>query len=129
MSICTLTDAAKHQINKLCEENSCYAISLNLKGGGCAGFEYVWEMVKDPSEVESGDTVIDAEGVGKFVIGKQSLMFMFGTEVDYVKSIIGSSFEVKNPNAKSSCGCGVSINFDETKIDTNAEIVELSYRA
>jgi Fe-S cluster assembly iron-binding protein IscA len=39
-------------------------------------------------------------------------MFLAGSEIDYVKSIIGSTFEIKNPNAQSSCGCGVSINFD-----------------
>ena len=43
-------------------------------------------------------------------------MFLFGTELDYVKSIVGSNFEIKNPNAKSSCGCGISVNFDMEKI-------------
>jgi len=46
MSICTLTEAAQDQINALCKQNDCYGISLNVKGGGCAGFEYDWGLVK-----------------------------------------------------------------------------------
>jgi iron-sulfur cluster assembly protein len=43
-------------------------------------------------------------------------MFLFGTEVDFVKSIVGSNFEIRNPNSTSSCGCGVSVNFDVDKL-------------
>lgn len=116
MSICTLTESAKKQITKLCEENNCYAISLNLKGGGCAGFEYEWGTVAQASDLSSGDTVVEADSAGRFVIGNTSLMFLIGTEVDYVSSLVGSNFEIRNPNAKSSCGCGVSVNFDMDKI-------------
>jgi iron-sulfur cluster assembly accessory protein len=112
MNICTLTESAKRQIDLLCAENDCYAISLNLKGGGCAGFEYQWSMIKDPADIESGDEIISTDGAGKFVISGYSIMFLIGTEIDYVRSLVGSNFEVKNPNAKSSCGCGISVNFD-----------------
>ena len=95
MTICTITDTAKLQINTICEENAVYGVSLNLKGGGCAGFEYDW---------------------GTVATGSTSLMFLFGTEVDYVKSIMGSNFEIRNPNSTSSCGCGVSVNFDVDKL-------------
>jgi iron-sulfur cluster assembly protein len=119
MSICTLTDAAKQQINTLCVENNYYAISLNLKGGGCAGFEYDWGIIPTAEGIEAKDLVIDA-GEGKFVVGGHSMMFLFGTEVDYVKSIVGANFEIRNPNAKSACGCGVSVNFDMDKLATPA---------
>jgi iron-sulfur cluster assembly protein len=112
MNICTLTESAKTQINKLCEENNVWGISLNIKGGGCAGFEYDWGTVATPEDTEIGDEVINADGEGHFVIGAHSLMFLIGTEVDYVKSLVGSNFEIRNPNAHSSCGCGVSVNFD-----------------
>lgn len=114
MGICTLTPAADHQISKLCEENVCYAITLNLKGGGCAGFEYEWGTAQQ-EDLEEGDTVIKCDN-GNFAISKHSLMFLIGTEVDYVKSIVGSNFEIRNPNAQSSCGCGVSVNFDLDKL-------------
>lgn len=111
MSICTLTENAKIQINKLCTEHDVYGISLNIKGGGCAGFEYDWGTVSAEREVEPHDVIIST-GNGNFIVGATSLMFLIGTEVDYVKSLIGSNFEIRNPNAKSSCGCGVSVNFD-----------------
>jgi iron-sulfur cluster assembly accessory protein len=115
MNVCTLTEAAKTQINTLCKENNVYGISLNLKGGGCAGFEYDWGTIEDEGTLKKGDTIIDA-GAGKFVIGTTSLMFLLGTKVDYVKSLVGSNFEISNPNAQSSCGCGVSVNFDLEKL-------------
>jgi len=112
MSICTLTPAAKRQIDELCSENNCYAISLNIKGGGCAGFEYDWGTVAHASDLEPGDEVINTDQHGRFVVGIASTMFLIGTEVDYVRSLVGSNFEIRNPNAQSACGCGVSINFD-----------------
>jgi len=116
MSICTVTARANHQIGKLCQENDCYAISLNLKGGGCAGFEYEWGTLQ-VEEIEAHDFVIACDQ-GSLVIGAHSLMFLVGTEIDYVKSIVGSNFEIRNPNAKSACGCGVSVNFDIDKLAT-----------
>jgi iron-sulfur cluster assembly accessory protein len=116
MSICTLTDAAKQQIDKICEENEVYAVSLNIKGGGCAGFEYEWGTIDSPEQLEPGDEVLKTDTNCTFVIGAHSLMFLVGTEIDYKKDIIGSMFEIKNPNAQSSCGCGVSVNFDMDKL-------------
>jgi iron-sulfur cluster assembly accessory protein len=116
MSICTLTDAAKNQINALCKQHDCYAISLNLKGGGCAGFEYQWSIVKNINELSKLDLTIDTGDHGNFAIGAHSVMFLIGTEVDYVHSLTGTNFEIRNPNAKSSCGCGVSVNFDLDQI-------------
>lgn len=112
MSICTLTESAKKQIDALCKENNCYAISLNIRGGGCAGFEYDWGTIAHPSDLEPGDEIVHTDSAGRFVVGAHSLMFLIGTEVDYVRSLVGSNFEIRNPNAKSSCGCGVSVNFD-----------------
>ena len=116
MSIVTLTDKAKAKINELCAEKNAFAVSLNLKGGGCAGFEYDWGFVE---ESEPGDELI-ITGTGNLVIGKQSIMFLFNTELDYVSQIFGSNFEIRNPNAKSSCGCGVSVNFDFDKLKVPA---------
>ena len=57
MSICTLTDAAKTQIDIICKENNCIAVSLNMKGGGCAGFEYDWGTISDAQEIEISSKV------------------------------------------------------------------------
>ena len=126
MSICTLTDAAKQQIATICKENEVYAVTLNLKGGGCAGFEYDWATYKTAEELLADDTIIYGVEGATFVVGAISVMYLFGTEVDYVKSIIGSSFEINNPNAQSACGCGVSVNFNLDKVEENANITELT---
>ena len=118
MSLVFLTPSANSQIGKLCQENNCYAISLNIKGGGCAGFEYEWGTMTE-SEIEKNDILIPCEN-GNFVVGSTSLMFLLGSTIDYTKSIIGSTFEISNPNAQSSCGCGVSVNFDMDKVAENA---------
>ena len=112
MNICTLTDSAKKQIDTICEENSVYAVTLNLKGGGCAGFEYEWGTIDSPADLNENDHVIKTDSNCTFVIGAHSLMFLMGTEIDYKKDIMGAMFEIKNPNAQSSCGCGISVNFD-----------------
>src|SRR5210317_649087 len=111
MHICELTEAAQDQINKICKENDCFAVSLNLKGGGCAGFEYEWKTILSEEEIENNDEVIDT-GSGNLVIGSHSIMFLVGTTIDYKKDIMGSMFDIQNPNAQSSCGCGISVNFD-----------------
>jgi iron-sulfur cluster assembly accessory protein len=124
MSLVSITSTAEQQVSTLCKENDCYAISLNLKGGGCAGFEYDWGTIQE-EDLEENDFIIECDQ-GKLVIGSHSLMYLAGTEIDYVKSIIGSTFEIKNPNAQSACGCGVSVNFNLDKVEENAKITELT---
>lgn len=107
----TLTENAKIQINNLCQNENIHAITLNLKGGGCAGFEYDWGVCKSEDEIHQNDIVVDA-GQGKLVVGATSLMFLLGSEIDYETTLIGSNFVITNPNAQSSCGCGISVNFN-----------------
>jgi len=120
MTICTLTSSAEQQINTICKEHNVIAVTLNLKGGGCAGFEYDWGTISDARDIEEGDEIIATNEGFNFVNSKPNLMFLIGTEVDYVKSLVGSNFEIRNPNAQSSCGCGVSVNFDMDKLATPA---------
>jgi len=116
MEICTLTEAAQDQISLICRERNCFAVTLNLKGGGCAGFEYQWNTVDNQLELEENDEIIDA-GEGKLAIGSHSIMFLIGTVIDYKKDIMGAMFDIQNPNAQSSCGCGVSVNFNMDKLE------------
>jgi len=115
MGICTLTEAAQDRINELCTENHHWAVSLNLKGGGCAGFEYDWQFLSE-EKVEQGDEIIET-GNGRLVIGSHSLMFLIGTTIDYKQDIMGAMFDIQNPNAQSACGCGVSVNFNMDKLE------------
>ena len=106
MSLFTLTDSAKEQMAKLCQENNVAAVRLQVKGGGCAGFQYKWEL---ENEIADDDELFEFPQ-GQFVVDKQSVLFVAGTTIDYVKEVWGSSFQIKNPNATSSCGCGESFS-------------------
>ena len=115
MPILTLTDTAKQKIKDLCESNNKYAVSLGIKGGGCAGFSYDWGFA-DESTIQPSDELIEVDG-GKLVVDSHSVMYLLGTELNYVHEVFGSHFEINNPNTKSSCGCGESIQFNMETIN------------
>jgi len=110
MTVLTLTNKAKLKVQELCASNSKFAVKLSLKGGGCAGFSYDWGFA-DQSEIQQGDELISCDQ-GNLVVDSASIMFLLGTELDYVDEVFGSHFDIRNPNAKSSCGCGESVNFE-----------------
>jgi iron-sulfur cluster assembly protein len=112
--IVQLTQAAEEQVEKLANENEVYGVSLNIKGGGCAGFEYDWQLVSSPTDLAENDEVYKTKNGASFVIGVHSIMFLMGSIIDYKKDIMGAMFDIQNPNAHSSCGCGVSVNFDDS---------------
>lgn len=115
MSIIELTESAQDKINSLCKENKSYAVTLDMKGGGCAGFEYTWGFCEQ-EDIDDRDEIIDA-GEGKLVVGAHSIMFLIGTTIDYKNEIFGSHFDIINPNAQSSCGCGTSVSFNMEDLD------------
>ena len=94
------------------------AIRLGITGGGCAGFEYIFDSCND---------VVDTEDVrldyGKFavLINKISIPYLVGMTLDYQKEGLNEIFKFINPKETASCGCGVSINFDleKVKVDEN----------
>lgn len=108
MTILSLTDNAKKKIDELSADNK--SVSLSIKGGGCAGFEYVWNVISD-TDIEKGSEIIESTQ-GKLVVDPTSIMFLVGTEIDYETEIFGAMFKITNPNAKASCGCGTSVDFD-----------------
>ena len=102
-----ITDEAKNQMEKLLSKHpDKYAISLSVKGGGCAGFKYEWGFVNN-DEIEKTDTV-ESWDTGKFAVDGTSLLYIAGTKIDWKEEAFGSHFEISNPNATSSCGCGES---------------------
>ena len=78
-----------------------------VKGGGCSGFQYIFNIVDDVNE---NDQVFQKEE-SRVIIDNTSLQFLEGAEIDYCEELIGSSFKINNPNATSSCGCGTSFSF------------------
>ena len=103
-----ITTTAKTQIEKLLTDNpGNFAVSLSVKGGGCAGFKYQWGFAKTKDDVEKADHTVEWEN-GSFTVDATSLLYVMGTTLDYKQEVFGSQFEVINPNATSSCGCGES---------------------
>lgn len=106
MSLFEVTDNAKKQMNFLCQKNSKSAVKLSVIGGGCAGFKYEWSFVND-ADIQTDDEIVELDK-GKFVVDGKGILFLSGTQVDYVEEAFESSFQIKNPTAKSGCGCGES---------------------
>jgi len=79
-------------------------LRVAVEGGGCSGFQYEIAVAQSSN---ADDLVIERDGARLFV-DPVSLPYLLGSEVDWVEELIGASFKVKNPNAVSACGCGVS---------------------
>jgi iron-sulfur cluster insertion protein len=88
----SLTDSAKEYMKKVGQPN----VWLSVKGGGCSGFQYVWDVTNEEPTV------------GNLVVDPIAEMFVMGCTVDYVNELGGSYLKVINPNATASCGCGES---------------------
>ncbi len=97
------TDSAINQINHLLsskDKGSFFRIAI--KGGGCSGFQYDFSYEKSQN-----DDDLCHENI---LIDKTSADLLKGSEIDFVKELIGDSFKINNPQSKSSCGCGVSFS-------------------
>jgi iron-sulfur cluster assembly protein len=101
----TLTDIATKKVGEFLstQENENAGLRVAVKGGGCSGFQY--QLALDESR--DGDQVFDFEGIRIFV-DEQSLRYVDGSVVDYTESLMGSGFQVNNPNVVAACGCGSS---------------------
>ena len=107
-ALVALSDKAAEKISEIRgEENieETYALRLKVQGGGCSGFSY--DLYFDqPQETDRSFVV---KGV-KLMCDQMSLMYLVGTEVDYVEGLHGAGFKFINPNVKSTCGCGSSFS-------------------
>jgi iron-sulfur cluster insertion protein len=103
-----VTVAAASKISELLvEENKLDAgLRVFVQGGGCSGFQYGL-MIDEGEGDASTDAVVEVNGV-KLLVDPISARYLTGAEVDFVDNITGGGFTIKNPNAKSTCGCGSS---------------------
>jgi len=81
-------------------------LRIAVSGGGCSGFQYGFSFDDQRNE---DDFVFERDGVG-VVVDEVSLGLLDGAEVDFVEDLMGASFQIRNPNAASSCGCGNSFS-------------------
>ena len=106
----TLTETAAKKISdlRLEEGKPEWGLRIRIVGGGCSGMSY--ELGWDDTPVE-GDNVVETNGV-KVIVDSHSAPYLQGSEIDYVdNNMLGAGFAIKNPNVKSSCGCGSSHQF------------------
>ncbi|WP_090902293.1 iron-sulfur cluster insertion protein ErpA [Candidatus Nitrospira nitrificans] len=103
----TITPTAEGKIRELMqEEKDTVGLRVYVKGGGCHGYQYGMAFESVMSE---DDTVIE-KGDVKVIMDSQSAPLLAGCEVDFRDTVQGSGFEIKNPQAKTTCGCGSSFS-------------------
>lgn len=103
----TLSPAAAKRIQTIgAQEGRPVMLRVAVEGGGCSGFQYQFELV---DEAQPDDLKVERDGAAALV-DVVSLALLKGSEIDFVDELAGAEFRVRNPNAKSSCGCGVSFS-------------------
>ena len=107
MTDLTITERAAKKIGQILKaEPSGAMLRLSVLGGGCSGFQYKFDV---ESARADDDVTIERDGV-TMLVDPVSLQYLAGSEVDFVDDLIGASFKVNNPQAKTSCGCGTSFS-------------------
>jgi iron-sulfur cluster assembly accessory protein len=117
--VLTVTPTAVNIIRTLLEQRSIpnHALRVFVSGGGCSGLQYGMAFEESPRDF---DTVVSVEGV-RLIVDPTSMMYLQGSVIDYVDSLMGGGFRIENPNAVSSCGCGHSFKTkDQAGEDTEA---------
>jgi iron-sulfur cluster insertion protein len=102
------TTAAAAKVRQLIDEegNALLKLRVYIQGGGCSGFQYGFEFDEEKAE---DDLAVETDGV-TLLVDPLSLQYLMGAEVDYSESLHGAQFVIRNPNAKTTCGCGSSFS-------------------
>ncbi|MCH8162852.1 MAG: iron-sulfur cluster insertion protein ErpA [Proteobacteria bacterium] len=102
------TNEAAAKVKSLIEEEGNDALMLRVfvSGGGCSGFQYGFTF---DESITDGDTIIE-KGDVKLLIDPMSFQYLVGGEIDYTEGLEGAQFVIRNPNAKTTCGCGSSFS-------------------
>lgn len=118
MPVMQLTDRAADRVKDIISRSDTpiAGLRVGVKKGGCAGMEYTMGYAAAP---EPGDEIIEDKGV-KIMIEPQALLFLLGTEMDYITEKMSSRFVFNNPNQVSACGCGESIEIVPAKPENRA---------
>ncbi len=113
-----LTDAAAARVREVMESKpDAVALKIGIKKGGCAGMEYT---ISWADSIGKFDEVVEDKGV-KVVIDPSAVLYLLGTEMDWKVDKFSAQFVFKNPNQKSACGCGESVNLvpaDKSKLES-----------
>lgn len=102
----SISASAARRLNKVLADEAGAALRISVKGGGCSGFQYAFDVESARAE---DDLVVTRDGAS-VVVDPISLEMIKGSELDFVDDLMGQMFMVRNPNAVASCGCGVSFS-------------------
>ncbi len=106
-ALVTLSESAAGRLHALSKvEGHPVMLRVAVEGGGCSGFQYQFDLVQ---AAEADDLKVERDGASALV-DPVSLDLLKGSVIDFVDEIAGAQFQIRNPNAKSSCGCGVSFS-------------------
>lgn len=107
MSKIELSESAARRINQIIAgEPGKFALRVAVEGGGCSGFSYHIDLT---NERNADDVAIERDGA-TVLIDELSMVYMGGSVIDFVDDLMGQSFQIRNPNAVASCGCGTSFS-------------------
>ncbi|MEQ8179895.1 MAG: iron-sulfur cluster assembly accessory protein [Amphiplicatus sp.] len=111
----TLTDAAAARVKEIMSDadSGVIGVKVGVKNGGCAGMEYTMEYAKEAAPL---DEVVEDKDV-KILIDPKAILFLIGTEIDYVAEKLSQRFTFRNPNQTDACGCGESVTITPAKMD------------
>lgn len=101
-----LSESAADRINAIVEEMNSdkKMLRVAVNGGGCSGFQYSFDL----EDTQNPDDVAVINKGATLLVDQMSLLYLAGSEIDFVEDMIGASFQIKNPNATASCSCGSS---------------------
>ena len=102
----SLSQTAAEQIKTILKKEKVRYLRVSVEGGGCSGFSYKYDLT---NTLEGDDIQIERDGA-IVLVDSMSVEFLKGSVIDYVDELIGASFQIKNPNATVSCGCGTSFS-------------------
>ncbi len=103
----SMSEAAANRIAAiLAEDGGKTALRVSVEGGGCSGFSYKFDLV----DLQEEDDLVIESGDARVLVDQVSLVYMDGAEIDFVDNLLGQSFQIRNPNAIASCGCGTSFS-------------------
>lgn len=110
-----LTDAAAARIRDIMagSDGKYHGVRVGVTNGGCAGMSYTMDYAED---IRPLDEVVEDKGV-KIYIDPKAILFLIGTEMDFVREKLGARFVFNNPNQTAACGCGESVSITPAKVD------------
>ena len=113
--VVTLTDAAAARMQEImaAAEENYIGVKIGVKNGGCAGMEYIMDYATEAGPM---DEVVEENGI-KILIDPKAILFLIGTEIDYVTEKLSQRFVFNNPNQTDACGCGESVTIVPAKAD------------